>query len=406
MIHPFPQVPSSGPSQIAALLTTFAPRNDAFWEVDSIFSERLHLTRHCEPSANEAWQSGLVQMTRYILNDLGLRTIPPIPPHWTLPLRIRDTFPYNTTTFNTKYGTMLKKILIAFIILLILAYPGVLLYEKITYEPQDLEKLADFAKTDNLDVLIKGIQAKPVPAEGFKFVVLGDTRSNLQVAEQVMTQAASEKPAFILANGDIVRRGRVSEYISYHKRLIDSIRPVPFITVPGNHEDGPNRDFAAFLAIYGAEQFSFDYGNARHIGINNSTKWGITRAHLAYLKQELSKPGVDHKYVIFHVPPKDLGIFVDSDEGRGFRFHWKALQQLFTEEKVDHVFMGHVHGFATTVIDDVRYTITGGAGANLAEKLPEDGQVHNYVVITIKLDGVTEEVVKLKGEKWKREPIQ
>ena len=301
---------------------------------------------------------------------------------------------------------MLKKIVIAFVIVIIVAIPGYFIYEKVTYEHQDLEKLAEFGKTDNIDVLIEQVQSVPVPEEGFSFIALGDTRSNFTVAEMVMSAVAEEKPNFVLANGDIVRRGRVSEYLSHHKRLVDMIRPIPFLTVPGNHEDGPNRDFAAFLAIYGKEQFSFDYGNCRFVGINNSTKWGVTRAHIKYLEEELSKPGVKHKFVVFHVPPKDLDIFVNSDEGRGFRFNWGAMQTLFTEQKVDHVFMGHVHGYATQMHGDVRYTISGGAGANLAEQLPEEGKVYNYVVVHVGPDGLKQEVVKRIGEEWIREPVQ
>ncbi|MBI2432689.1 MAG: metallophosphoesterase [Candidatus Hydrogenedentes bacterium] len=297
---------------------------------------------------------------------------------------------------------MKKKLLLILAVLAVLSASGVWGYRWVTYEKLDLSKVLPYAQTEAVPKLIERIKSQPIGPEGFTFVALGDTRTNFAMAEKVVTAAAAEKPAFILANGDIVRRGRPEEYESHHLRLVDAIKPMPFITVPGNHEEGPNRDFEAFLAIYGQEQFSFDYGNARFVGLNNSGRLGVTWAHLRYLEQELSKPGVSHKFVVFHVPPRDMDIFVDSEEGRGFRWNAKAFRKLMSEQHVTAVFMGHVHGFAEQTLDGVRYIITGGAGANLAERLPEEGRVHNYVLVHVQPAAVKFEVVRLVGNEWVR----
>jgi len=301
----------------------------------------------------------------------------------------------------------LFKILVGVILVLVvigaIGYP---IYRHVTHVNLDLSPLAPYHKTQNYATLIKDVKSKPIGPDGFTFIALGDTRSNIDVARRVLKAAAAEKPAFIISNGDIVRRGRVEEYLAHHLRLVKMIAPIPFIPVPGNHEAGPNDDFATFKAVYGGEQFSFDYGNCRFVGVNDSTRWGMTGADLAYLKQELSKPGVKYKFVLFHVPPRFLKDAVQTAEGRGFRWHAGAFRQLMKDEHVTEVFMGHIHGFATEVLDGVRYTITGGGGANLAKELGPEGAVHNYVVVHVTPGGLKQEEVKYVGEKWIRVPIQ
>ncbi len=289
--------------------------------------------------------------------------------------------------------------------LFLLAVLGVIGYEYATYEQLNLDELAPFAETESYPRLIERIQAQPVGDDGFTFVALGDTRSNINIARMVLSEVQTEKPAFIFANGDIVRRGRVEEYEAHHMRLMEMIRPIPFITAPGNHERGPNNDFSAFKAIYGDLRFSFDYGGCRFIGFNNCDFGGVSSNDLAFLRDELSKPGADHKFVTFHIPPAYLENAVESDGSRGFTWNADAFHDLMVEFNVDHVFVGHIHGYATENIDGVQYTITGGAGADLTENLGEAGEVHNYVVVRVTPDGVKAEVVRHVGDNWERSPV-
>lgn len=282
---------------------------------------------------------------------------------------------------------------------------GVIVYEYATYEELELDRLVPFAETENYDRLIERIHEQPVGDDGFTFVALGDTRSNINIARMVLTEVQKEKPAFIFANGDIVRRGRVEEYEAHHMRLVEMINPIPFITAPGNHERGPNNDFSTFYAVYGNDRFSFDYGGGRFIGFNNCDFGGVSSADLRFLRDELSKPGADYKFVTFHVPPAYLENAVEYEGSRGFTWNADALHDLMVEFEVDHVFAGHIHGYATETIDGVRYTITGGAGANLAENLGEHGEVHNFVVIRVTPDGLEQEVLKHIDDVWVRSPV-
>lgn len=282
---------------------------------------------------------------------------------------------------------------------------GVPLYQTVTYVEQDLAPLEPYAETENIDALVQRIQRQPVPEDGFSFVVLGDTRSNFFKAREVLTQAASHGPAFILSNGDLVRHGTVEEFIDHHLRLIKEIEPIPYVPVPGNHERGPNYDFAAYKAIYGALEFSFDYGGCRFIGLNNGDRFKLSGSDIRFLENELTKPAAKHKFVLFHLPPTFLENAVESEDTRGFTWNAERMHKIMREHNVDHVFAGHVHGFATENFDGVQYTITGGAGANLTDKLGEEGNVYNYVLVEVGPDGVTSTVYKEIAGEWVAEEI-
>jgi predicted phosphodiesterase len=297
---------------------------------------------------------------------------------------------------------LLKTILIG-LVLLGLGGLGYYAYTIATRVELDLSPLEPYAETENIEALIGRIQATPPSEEVFRFVALGDTRSFYHRALNVLSRAAEESPVFMLSNGDIVRKGTVKEYIDHHLKLMEAIAPIPFIVAPGNHERGPNRDFAAFKALYGDLRFSFDYGNARFVGINNGDRMKVGGDDLRYLETELSKPGVDYKFVVFHSPPEFLESAVESEGSRGFSWNAKRLHRLMVEEEVDHVFAGHVHGFASELIDGIRYTITGGGGANVTEALGDEGAVHHFLLIHVSPDGIRNEVVKFVDNVWSRE---
>lgn len=291
---------------------------------------------------------------------------------------------------------------------MILALPAAYwVYRQATWVEMDLSPLDEFAVTESYERLYERIQNREPGDDGFSFVALGDTRSFKGRAQRILRKAAEFAPAFILSNGDIVRHGTVEEYAEYHMPLMRDLDPIPFIPAPGNHEEGPNHDFAAFKRIYGGVRFSFDYAGCRFVGVNNGDLDKMGWGDLSYLEKELGKaPEVDHKFVIFHVPPEFLENAVESDGMRGFAWNAKKFHRLMIEQEVDHVFSGHVHGFASEVIDDVRYTITGGGGASLTDNLGEEGRVHHFILVTVSPEGITNEIIKMDRSNWIQEPIE
>jgi predicted phosphodiesterase len=256
--------------------------------------------------------------------------------------------------------------------------------------------------SQDYNCLIDSIQQNGVPDTGFSFVVLGDSRGDLDMAKNVLGRALQENPLFVLHTGDIVSNGTASEYVQYQMKLVDLAKPVPVIPVAGNHESGPLDDFAAFEKVYGGYQFSFDYGECRFVGIRNDEDSGVSTDDLTYLQNELGKPGGKYRFVLMHVPPIYVTNLVASEDGRGFTKHQDEFKSLMKTMNVNIVFLGHIHGLEATIIDGVAYTITGGGGAPLPSRLNNNGNVHNFIVVRVTTDNISEEAYILNGDAWER----
>jgi len=236
------------------------------------------------------------------------------------------------------------------------------------------------------------------------FVALGDTRNKRRTAEAVYRAAAAERPALAFHTGDIVRHGTAKEFLENHVPLLDIFAPAPLVCVPGNHERGARRDFAAYRALYGDTRFTFDVGNCCFVGVNNSGKERLSEEDLDYLARALEATSATHRFAFLHIPPAFFeATFVSDDQRRGFTKRADVMHRLFVDRGVREVFMAHIHGYASTVIDGVRYTLTAGGGAPLSSRLAPGGQYHHYVVLRVTGAEIEREVVRLKGGAWVRE---
>lgn len=280
-------------------------------------------------------------------------------------------------------------------------------YRSVSREDMDLTPLQERSKDAHYRAMYAVVQANEIPEQGFAFVVLGGTRSNINKARILLGRAVKEHPAFILHTGGLVRQGQVDEYVAHHFRLLDAVAPVPVIPVPGRSEAGPNADFMPFAALYGGTRFSFDYGGCRFVGVNNADE-SLSSQDLEFLERELTKPDVTHRFVVLGVPPLFMKAAAEANstgEPEGFRWNAGEFRSLATETKVDVVFVGHVHGFATEVIDGVRYTLTGGGGADVGEVLGEEQGAYNYVLVRVTPEGIAQEAVQFTDGTWTRTPI-
>ncbi len=266
-------------------------------------------------------------------------------------------------------------------------------------------RLRELRAAYGLDLMAADLIRREGDADTFRFVVLGDTRNVVKVAREVYERAAGEHPAMVFHTGDIVRHGTPTELLRNHVALLDITHPAPMFCVPGNHEQGVRRDFAAFRALYGDDKFSFDYGGCRFVGFNNCTKGrGLVKPDdLSWLESELGKPGAARKYVFMHIPPAYFeATFVSDTRRRGFTRNAEAFHALMQKHHVDEVFMAHIHGYASTVMDGVRYTLTAGGGAPLSARLAKTGQAYNYVVLRVTPTTATRTVVRGNGDDWTR----
>jgi hypothetical protein len=266
------------------------------------------------------------------------------------------------------------------------------------------ESLARHGENLNCKALEKRLRAQTDETAPFTFVVLGDTRNRKKITAQVYRRAAAEKPALIFHTGDIIRHGTAPEYLENHIPLLEITDPAPMFCVPGNHERGARRDFAGFKALYGGERFAFEFGPCCFIGFNNSGKPRIREEDLAFVREKLESTEARWKFLFYHIPPAFFEDRIVSDaRRRGFRKHAEALHELCVCHDVTEIFMAHIHGYASQVIDGVRYTLTAGGGAPLSRRLAEQGQAWNYVVVHVRPDGLEREAVRCVNGEWVRE---
>ncbi len=276
--------------------------------------------------------------------------------------------------------------------------------KKETISEEDLKKLDKYRRWTDVNTQIKKIE-NITGKETIKFVVFGDTRGDFRVGRDIISHSLKHGPDFILMTGDIVRRGRVEEYLAHHLRMVSLAGNVPVIPVPGNHEEGPDKRYSAFMRLYGTDRFVFDCGFARFVGFNNNSEFSFTKEHLNFLDSALSRSKSKFKFVIMHKPPIFLRVYPDSEEGRGVRWRVKDFHKLMIKTQVTEIFMGHVHGFVTMLIDNVRYTISAGGGARLEEMLENKSKTHHYLLYEVSENEVKRIRYDWNDGEWQEVPF-
>ena len=289
------------------------------------------------------------------------------------------------------------------VLTLFVAGLGVVQARKLLASRAGLQELQAQCATYGYDTMIARAAERMPEGDAFTFVVLGDTRKRMKTATKIFAGAKEEDPVAIFHTGDIVRGGTAPEYYESLTPLVDQVAPVPVLSVPGNHERGAWRDYAAFKALHGTDEFCFELGNGLFVGINNSTRKGVTDEGMAYLDKALSGSSAAHKFVFYHIPPKFFeATFVNDRPRRGFTNNEQESHQLFVRHGVTEVFMAHIHGYATAEFEGVRYTLTAGGGAKLSPRIAESGRFHHYLVRHVNGGELRRELVRLDGGSFVR----
>ena len=225
------------------------------------------------------------------------------------------------------------------------------------------------------------------------FAVLGDSRSNAPVFEQVLKSMARDPGlAFAIEVGDMVEQGTLAQFDEFFKQIRSYVR-MPFLMVAGNHDLGKNQDLTLDREIFGPDYYAFPVKDALFIVLNNNLHTGMGEAQMAWLKAELEKSqSYKTRLVFLHVPLFDP---------RGDKNHHclpeatgRQLAALFHHYRVTHIFAGHIHGYFTGDWDGVPYTITAGGGAPLYGADPAHF-FHHYLKVTLRGDQVDVQVQRL-----------
>jgi 3',5'-cyclic AMP phosphodiesterase CpdA len=222
----------------------------------------------------------------------------------------------------------------------------------------------------------------------FNFIVLGDSRDNVDTYTRLLNRAKDFKPLFILNTGDIVNEGEPSEYENYRKLIADY--GIPILHIPGNHDQrNGNAEYRKFV---GEPNWYFDYGNYRFIGLDNAAG-KFDDASIAFAKKTLTQTKVC--IVAFHKPPAMEpwtvhAMINDKSGGRG-----GEVMELIKKARVPLVFLGHIHLYDERDVDGVKYIISAGGGAKLYGKYGFGKPEYGFVLVQVRPEGISHRWVPL-----------
>ena len=233
------------------------------------------------------------------------------------------------------------------------------------------------------------------PERGFRFVVMGDSRSQKDLWEAITVHIdrLDPKPVFVINTGDIIEKGTADEYTGYFIPPLLNTEIPHFIAV-GNHDTGQGERADAFKYLFGDQSlnYTFDFGKNRFIFLDNVSRNLPWEKILEMTDRWLAEtPEGYHKIVISHRPPATIE-----------KWAWHAMNPVdskkFTDlmgvHKVNEVFLGHIHTYSTAILDGVPYTVTGGSGAGLHKLFGSLGDVHHYVICDVTPKGIHQQVVR------------
>ncbi|MFW9770148.1 MAG: metallophosphoesterase [Candidatus Thorarchaeota archaeon] len=218
--------------------------------------------------------------------------------------------------------------------------------------------------------------------DSISFYVFGDSQGYQDGILEIAKIANVERPDFVIHCGDLTPFGQSSQY-SEVKSALDTFI-VPVYTTVGNH-DIRNEGGARYLDEFGPPTYSFDLGSA-HFAVFNSSGSDVSESELAWLDEDLQQSDSEFKFVFTHIPVFDPR--TEQEHAMVNETTAERLMNLFEAHGVTTVFTGHIHMFNESVVNGVRYIVTGGAGASLYTS-EEDGGIYHFVNVTLS-DGVVE----------------
>lgn len=241
----------------------------------------------------------------------------------------------------------------------------------------------------------KTIKAIPKDStEGFEFVMLGDNRDGYSTFSQILDQINAINPVFTVDDGDLVFGGEPHKYRLFYESIAKL--KVPIYATLGNHDIREN-GWPTYTKLFGPPYYSFDYKNAHLVFLDSSRgfaeKTAIPEEQYKWLEKDLSSTKGKTIFVFSHIPPTDPRKYVDPNTlpeipgeekpglierimnnysqykslNHGFpdQAEAKRFESIMTKYHVNTVFLSHIHSYFSYVRDNVRYVISGGAGAEL-----------------------------------------
>jgi 3',5'-cyclic-AMP phosphodiesterase len=227
------------------------------------------------------------------------------------------------------------------------------------------------------------LAAAPAP-ETFHFVILGDRTGETErgVYEQVLADAASTDPAFIVTTGDTIQGlddGTADAEWRQAEQILAPYRRFRLYLTPGNHDiwSAPSENLFRKYAGH-PPHYSFDYGPAHFTILDNSRSEQLSIDELSFLEQDLKAHATQPvKFIVSHRPSWIFNAVAGNPDF--------PLHRLARTYGVQYVVAGHLHEMLHCKLEGIEYISMPSSGGHLrgAEKY-EDGWFFGYAEVDVR----------------------
>jgi predicted phosphodiesterase len=230
-----------------------------------------------------------------------------------------------------------------------------------------------------------------VPKESgeFTFVNMGDSRSGIKIWNKIVLDMSSEKPDFMIFNGDLAYKKDykywIDEFFTDNAQTMFS--QYPFYNTPGNHERW-NENTMAFTqstAISKEETpfYSFEKGDALFLILNTEVAVGQNSQQWKFAVEQLKNSNKKWKIVAFHIPAYSSG--GSHGENKAMKL---MTEKIFEKYGVDLILTGHSHYYQHNLVNGIHHMVIGSAGSPLYTPVKADYTVkqakkYHYAVINV-----------------------
>ncbi len=247
-------------------------------------------------------------------------------------------------------------------------------------------------------------------AKRLKFIAYGDTRSypedHNKVAKQIHKTIKNDPKyqTFILFNGDFVGDGDLEAdwdlefFDPQYKYIQYLLSHIPYQSSMGNHEHSGVLFEKYFPYPYVNKRYwSFDYGPAHLIILDQYRDLGKDSQQLNWLKKDLTQNKKKWKIILLHEPGWTAGVHRNNKDVQEY------IQPLCLKHDVKLVLAGHSHYYARAVVDGINHISTGGGGAPLYTPDPDKPfitkalEAHHFLKIDIADDTLTCTAINEQG---------
>lgn len=212
-------------------------------------------------------------------------------------------------------------------------------------------------------------EGPPVAAPAFDFAAYGDCRHNEAVHREIAGRLVRSNPRFVLVTGDLVDRPDIEKEWDSFRDIAKELRAKSeYLCAVGDH-DWEKSD--TFVKEFRLEKLYFDrrIGDV-HVFVLDSRSRFKDAEQVKWIEETAAASKAKHRIAVFHHPPFMIHPrrAAEAEEIR------PRIHPLLVRLKFCAAICGHQHGFYSTLRDGVRYVVTAGGGAPLADVDPSLGQ--------------------------------